>query len=123
MIRAFGILKKAAAEVNKEFGLNDNIATHICKACDEVRFLCSYFKILNLVEKFQHSKCISLFLPVSFTFWFLWESLVDKYRIQTHNHLVHKRTLNHLAKMVIDGASLIDVAFLSFKLLFHWGSC
>ena len=39
--------------------------------------------------------------------------------IQTHNHLVRKRTLNHLAKMVIDGASLIDVAFLSFKLLFH----
>lgn len=39
VIRAFGILKKAAAEVNKEFGLNENIATHICKACDEVSLL------------------------------------------------------------------------------------
>lgn len=36
VIRAFGILKKAAAEVNKQFGLDENIATHISKACDEV---------------------------------------------------------------------------------------
>lgn len=39
MIRAFGILKKAAAEVNKEFGLDENIANNIMKAADEVRFV------------------------------------------------------------------------------------
>ena len=37
MIRAFGILKKAAAEVNKEFGLDENIANNMMKASDEVR--------------------------------------------------------------------------------------
>ena len=37
VIRAFGILKKAAAEVNKEFGLDENIANNIMKAADEVR--------------------------------------------------------------------------------------
>ena len=37
MIRAFGILKKAAAEVNKEFGLDENIVNNIMKAADEVR--------------------------------------------------------------------------------------
>lgn len=36
VIRAFGILKKAAAEVNKEFGLDENIANNIMKAADEV---------------------------------------------------------------------------------------
>jgi len=36
VIKAFGILKKAAAEVNMEFGLKEEIATHISKACDEV---------------------------------------------------------------------------------------
>lgn len=36
VIRAFGILKKAAAEVNKEFGLEENIANNIMKAADEV---------------------------------------------------------------------------------------
>ena len=36
MIKAFGILKKAAAEVNTEFGLDPNIAKHISLACDEV---------------------------------------------------------------------------------------
>ena len=43
MIRAFGILKKAAAEVNKEFGLDENIANNIMKAADEVR--CAGFSI------------------------------------------------------------------------------
>lgn len=36
VIRAFGILKKAAAEVNKEFGLDENVANNIMKAADEV---------------------------------------------------------------------------------------
>ncbi len=36
VIKAFGVLKKAAAEVNKEFGLNAEIASAISKAADEV---------------------------------------------------------------------------------------
>ena len=36
MIRAFGFLKKAAAEVNKEFSLDANVADNITKAADEV---------------------------------------------------------------------------------------
>jgi len=36
VIKAFGILKKAAAEVNTEFGLDANIAKQISLACDEV---------------------------------------------------------------------------------------
>ena len=36
VVKAFGVLKKAAAEVNTEFGLDANIAEHISKACDEV---------------------------------------------------------------------------------------
>ena len=36
VIKAFGILKKAAAEVNKEFGLDPKIAAAISQAADEV---------------------------------------------------------------------------------------
>ncbi|XP_052427476.1 fumarate hydratase, mitochondrial-like [Carassius gibelio] len=36
VIRAFGILKKAAAEVNKDYGLDPKIADAIIKAADEV---------------------------------------------------------------------------------------
>lgn len=36
VIKAFGILKKAAAEVNKDYGLDPKIADAISKACDEV---------------------------------------------------------------------------------------
>ena len=36
MIRAFGFLKKAAAEVNKKFGLDASVADNITKAADEV---------------------------------------------------------------------------------------
>eukprot|EP00794_Sanderia_malayensis_P020474 gene20474-22490_t len=36
VIKAFGYLKRAAAEVNIEYGLDANIAENICKACDEV---------------------------------------------------------------------------------------
>ncbi|XP_031557844.1 fumarate hydratase, mitochondrial-like [Actinia tenebrosa] len=36
VIRAFGYLKKAAAEVNKEFGLDQSVADNIMKAADEV---------------------------------------------------------------------------------------
>ncbi|KAM4041116.1 fumarate hydratase, mitochondrial isoform 2-T2 [Anomaloglossus baeobatrachus] len=35
VIRAFGILKKAAAEVNKDYGLDPKIAEYIIKAADE----------------------------------------------------------------------------------------
>lgn len=36
VIRAFGILKLCAAEVNKEFGLDDRIANAIIQASKEV---------------------------------------------------------------------------------------
>ncbi len=36
VIKAFGILKKAAAQVNQEFGLDSKIADAICQAADEV---------------------------------------------------------------------------------------
>ncbi|QQP42522.1 AGAP001884PAlike, partial [Caligus rogercresseyi] len=36
VIKGFGVLKKAAAEVNKEFGLDPKIADAISKAADEV---------------------------------------------------------------------------------------
>ncbi|GBM57263.1 Fumarate hydratase, mitochondrial [Araneus ventricosus] len=36
LIKAFGILKKAAADVNKEFGLDPRVADAICQAADEV---------------------------------------------------------------------------------------
>jgi len=36
VVKAFGVLKKAAAEVNTEFGLDATIAENISKACDEV---------------------------------------------------------------------------------------
>eukprot|EP00092_Neocalanus_flemingeri_P008606 GFUD01009274.1.p1 GENE.GFUD01009274.1~~GFUD01009274.1.p1 ORF type:complete len:474 (+),score=122.73 GFUD01009274.1:195-1616(+) len=36
IIKAFGVLKKAAAEVNKDYGLDANIADAISKAADEV---------------------------------------------------------------------------------------
>ena len=36
VIKAFGVLKKAAAEVNTEFGLDPVIADAISKAADEV---------------------------------------------------------------------------------------
>ncbi|GIY24117.1 fumarate hydratase, mitochondrial [Caerostris darwini] len=36
VIKAFGILKKAAAEVNKQFGLDPRVADAICQAANEV---------------------------------------------------------------------------------------
>ncbi|XP_075411799.1 fumarate hydratase, mitochondrial [Tenrec ecaudatus] len=36
VIKAFGILKKAAADVNQEYGLDPNVASAIMKAADEV---------------------------------------------------------------------------------------
>ena len=50
-----GVLKKAAAIVNKEFGLDAQVADAICKAADEVRagfwFPCLYlvFKTIQLL--------------------------------------------------------------------------
>lgn len=42
VIKAFGILKKAAAEVNKDYGLDPKIADAIMKAADEVYFISYY---------------------------------------------------------------------------------
>jgi fumarate hydratase class II len=36
VVRAFGILKKVAAETNKDFGLDHKVADAIIKAADEV---------------------------------------------------------------------------------------
>ena len=36
VIKAFGVLKKAAAIVNKDFGLDPNVADAICQAADQV---------------------------------------------------------------------------------------
>ena len=36
VIKAFGILKKAAAEVNRDYGLDAKVADAISQACDEV---------------------------------------------------------------------------------------
>lgn len=41
VIRAFGILKRAAAEVNKDYGLDPKIADAIVKAANEVGTNCS----------------------------------------------------------------------------------
>jgi len=40
VIRAFGILKRAAAEVNQDYGLDPKIANAIVKAADEVGMNC-----------------------------------------------------------------------------------
>jgi fumarate hydratase class II len=39
VIKAFGVLKKAAAQVNLEFGLDEKIAQAILDASDEVIYL------------------------------------------------------------------------------------
>ena len=36
VIKAFGVLKKASAIVNKEFGLDPKISEAICQAADQV---------------------------------------------------------------------------------------
>jgi fumarate hydratase class II len=36
LIKAFGVLKKAAATVNTQYGLDPKVAEHISKAADEV---------------------------------------------------------------------------------------
>jgi fumarate hydratase class II len=36
VIKAFGVLKKASAIVNKEFGLDAKVSEAICKAADQV---------------------------------------------------------------------------------------
>lgn len=44
LIKAFGVLKKAAAQVNATYGLDQKIAKAIQDAADEVRveMLCTY---------------------------------------------------------------------------------
>lgn len=61
MIKAFGVLKKAAAEVNQDYGLDPKIAASISQACDEVvgsllcismpilKYLC-FEKILQVID-------------------------------------------------------------------------
>lgn len=46
VIRAFGILKRAAAEVNQDYGLDPKIAKAIVQAANEVGTRCS--KCCNL---------------------------------------------------------------------------
>lgn len=43
VIRAFGILKRAAAEVNQDYGLDPKIANAIVKAANEVGTNCSKY--------------------------------------------------------------------------------
>lgn len=42
MVRALALLKKASATVNREFGLDSQLADTICKAADEVYYLFNY---------------------------------------------------------------------------------
>lgn len=60
MIGAFAILKKAAALVNKEYGLDDKIADAVANAADEVTDL-----ILNLVNlnQVESEDCIGRIYP------------------------------------------------------------
>ena len=51
MIRAFGYLKKAAAIVNREYGMDGNIADHIVKAADEVRFVGKSNELRSIIFK------------------------------------------------------------------------
>jgi fumarate hydratase class II len=44
LIRAFAILKKAAAIVNVQYGLDPKISQAICQAADEVSFKNSFLK-------------------------------------------------------------------------------
>jgi hypothetical protein len=46
IIKAFSVIKKAAAIVNQEYGLDKQVAETICKVADEVRFA-MYFKPYN----------------------------------------------------------------------------
>lgn len=43
VIRAFGILKRAAAEVNQDYGLDPKIAKAIVQAANEVGMSCSKY--------------------------------------------------------------------------------
>jgi fumarate hydratase class II len=62
LIRAMAILKKAAATVNKQFGLKAEVADAIVKAADEVRALLNQengcFRVAQLLfcRFFTHSE-------------------------------------------------------------------
>lgn len=45
LIKAFGILKKSAAKVNLEYGLDVNISKAIQEAADEVQLIENYGKL------------------------------------------------------------------------------
>jgi fumarate hydratase class II len=51
VIKAFGILKKAAAEVNKDYGLDPKVADAISKACDEVKPIGKVYQSLQFLMK------------------------------------------------------------------------
>ena len=68
MIRAFGILKKAAAEVNKEFGLDENVANNIMKAADEVTYTEHY--VLEFEFALVHCSILRVAnSPLMLPFW------------------------------------------------------
>jgi fumarate hydratase, class II len=50
LIKAFGILKKAAARVNKEFGLKPEIADAIEKAADDVSDRSRFWKVCDFIR-------------------------------------------------------------------------
>ena len=58
VIKAFGVLKKAAAEVNKEFGLDPKVAEAISKAADEVIDGSLYDDHFPLGEKLRKSMIV-----------------------------------------------------------------
>jgi len=57
LIRAFGLLKKAAAIVNKNYGLDPKIADAIVQACDEVR-TASFLSRYPIVTSAPVNTCI-----------------------------------------------------------------
>lgn len=50
VIRAFGILKRAAAEVNQDYGLDPKIAKAIVQAANEVGTSCSKYCNLHCIK-------------------------------------------------------------------------
>lgn len=62
VIKAFGILKKAAAQVNTEFGLDKDIAKHISLACDEVKLIVRIQTVFLLINFWFYQFFFSFFL-------------------------------------------------------------
>jgi hypothetical protein len=62
VIKAFGVLKKAAAEVNQDYGLDPKIAASISQACDEVGLLGSLLCVCIMQIKFHLKLCFRLLM-------------------------------------------------------------